>query len=105
MPKSDLSERDWRAYFRRMPRPRRSQSAALWHIVNRGVLQKDIFRDSRDREKFLEILCEVVFRFGWILHAFVEMTNHFHLLAETPARTLSRGLQLLQGWYGTYFRR
>lgn len=72
-------------------------------MMNRGVLGNDVFIDRRDREKFIEILAETVLRFGWVVHAYVEMTNHFQFLAETPANTISRGLHLLESWYAKYF--
>ena len=31
------------------------------------------------------------------------MTNHFHLLVETPTLSLSRGMQLLNSGYAAYF--
>jgi len=36
------------------------------------------------RHLFLHILEQTVRRYGWLLHAWVQMTNHDHLLVETP---------------------
>ncbi len=44
-------------------------------------------------------------RFGWRIHAFVLMTNHYHLLLETPEPTLSRGMRELNGIYTQRFNR
>jgi REP element-mobilizing transposase RayT len=44
-----------------------------------------------------------VHRYGWRIHAYCLMTNHFHLLVETPDANLSRGMQRLNSEYATYF--
>jgi len=66
---------------------------AVHHVTSRGNERRPIFFDDRDREMFLTFLGEAVQRFGWSLTAFVLMTNHFHLLIQTPERSLSRGMR------------
>ena len=34
---------------------------------------------------------------GWLIHAWVLMGNHFHLLLETPGPNLSAGMRFLMG--------
>jgi putative transposase len=76
---------------------------ALWHVLNRGVERRTVFLSDADRTRFLELLATVVAAFRWRLHAFVLMSNHFHLLVETVEPTLSRGMQKLTGDYAEYF--
>jgi REP element-mobilizing transposase RayT len=38
------------------------------------------------------IVAEQGQRHRWVLHAYVLMTNHHHLIVETPVPTLSRGM-------------
>ena len=52
--------------------------------------RSEIVFDDRDRERFVDLLQEVVRRFGWIIHQFTLMTNHLHLVLSTPDPTLSR---------------
>ncbi|MGK2857904.1 MAG: transposase [Thermoanaerobaculia bacterium] len=78
---------------------------AVYHITSRGNARGDIFLDDNDRRQFLELLGEVVRRFGWIVTAYTLMTNHFHLVIETPTPTLSRGMQWLNGTYAAWFNR
>jgi putative transposase len=66
------------------------------HVWNRGVNRADIVFDDADRERFVNLLPEVVRRFGWIIHEFMLMTNHFHLVVSTPYPTLSRGMKWLE---------
>ncbi len=63
---------------------------AVYHVLDRGDRREAIFDDDQDREAFLRTLSEVCRRTGWQVHAYVLMSNHYHLLLETPqARTLS----------------
>jgi REP element-mobilizing transposase RayT len=83
-----------------MARPLRIEfPGALYHVTTRGDRQEPIFDDDEDRFKFLSILAEVVSRFNWICHAYCLMTNHYHLLIETPEGNLSKGMRQLNGMY------
>lgn len=87
-----------------MARPLRLEfPGALWHVTNRGVEQRSIYADDRDRLRFLNLLARTVAERRWKLLAFVLMTNHFHLLFETPDTNLSRGMKDLDGDYASYF--
>ena len=81
-----------------MARPLRLEhSGALWHVTARGNERGDVFRDDVDRREFLSVLGRTVTIYGWRLHAYVLMGNHYHLLLETPEPTLSRGMRDLNG--------
>jgi hypothetical protein len=70
-----------------MARPLRLEFAgALYHVTARGNERRNIFLGNgyEDRGKFLELLSQVCERFGWICHAYCLMSNHYHLLVETP---------------------
>ena len=83
-----------------MPRPLRLEFAgALYHITSRGDRREDIYFDDLDRKRWLEILGEVSERFNWNVHAYCQMTNHYHLLVETVDGNLSRGMRYLNGQY------
>ncbi|HEU4886247.1 MAG TPA: transposase [Thermoanaerobaculia bacterium] len=89
-----------------MARPLRLEHEnAIWHITARGNEQRDIFRDDVDRERFLLLLSQTVIRFGWRLFAWVLMSNHYHLVFQTPQPNLSRGMQWLNGRYAQWFNR
>jgi putative transposase len=94
------------AYPRFVPRPPRIEiPGGVWHLITRGVRKEPIFLDERDYRRFLQILDDVVERFGWICHAYCLMPNHYHLLVETPKPTLSDGMERLNGLYAQYFNR
>jgi REP element-mobilizing transposase RayT len=89
-----------------MARPLRIEFPdAIHHVTSRGNERRDIFRDDVDRLLFLELLGQAVKRFGWSLTAWVLMTNHFHLVLQTPEPNLSRGMHWLNGKYSAWFNR
>jgi putative transposase len=72
-----------------MARPLRIEyPGAYYHVTSRGNEQKNVFRSQRDREKFLSYLESSVVRYRAIIHVWCLMSNHYHLLVETPAGDL-----------------
>jgi len=89
-----------------MARPLRIEyEGAVYHVTSCGNAGTEVFVDDTDRLHFLETLGAVVERFGWLCHAYCLMTNHYHLLVETPHPNLSRGMQHLNGVYTQWFNR
>ncbi len=89
-----------------MARPVRIDVAGgCYHVTNRGNERRAIFRDDRDRVRFLELLERAVERFGWRVLAYVLMDNHFHLLVQTPQANLSPAMQWVQVAYTIWFNR
>jgi putative transposase len=87
-----------------MARPLRIEyPGAFYHVTSRGNDQKDIFKSRKDREKFLSYLRSSVERYGALIHVYCLMTNHYHLLMETPRGNLSEIMQHINGAYTTYF--
>jgi len=76
---------------------------ATYHVMCRGNRQEEIFKDEKDHERFLDTLGEVTQRNGWLIHAFVLMGNHYHLLLETPEPNLVDGMRWFQGTYTQRF--
>ena len=71
-----------------------------------GDWQRDkssLFKDDADRERFLEQLGERVEQFHIRLYLFVLMTNHFHLVFETPEGNCSKFMQTLSTAYTVYY--
>ena len=83
-----------------MARPLRLEYAgAVYHVTSRGDRQEDVYLDDDDRRIWLEVLATACHRFNWIVHAYCQMTNHYHLLLETVDGKLSRGMRQLKGAY------
>ena len=66
---------------------------AVYHVLDRGDRREAIFRDESDRERFLATLGEACARTGWRIHALVLMSNHYHLLIQTPHANLVAGMR------------
>jgi len=79
-----------------MTRPLRIEfEGAFYHVTSRGNERKKIFFTPRDYDKFKEYVAEARLKFGFILHGYVLMTNHYHLLIETPDKNLQKIMQYL----------
>ena len=78
---------------------------AMHHVINRGNYRRDLFENVGAAEAFLRTLHEAAGKFGWKLHAYVLMRNHFHLAVETPEPTLGEGMHWLQSSMATRFNR
>ncbi|MGH7955698.1 MAG: transposase [Opitutaceae bacterium] len=78
---------------------------ALYHIINRGNYRRDLFETVGAAQSFLAALFEATRRYGWRLHAFVLMRNHYHVALETPKSNLVEGMHWLQSTIATRFNR
>lgn len=86
-----------------MARPLRIEyEGAVYHVTARGNERKDIFSSETDFKKFLEYLREAKRKFNINFHCYVLMSNHYHLIIETPESNLSRVMHYINGSYTTY---
>jgi REP element-mobilizing transposase RayT len=81
---------------------------AIYHVTCRMVgdwrTEKTLlFKDDADHERFLDRLAERVEQFNIRLYLFVCMTNHFHLVFETPEANCSKFMQSLSTAYTVYY--
>ena len=89
---------------RRMARSIRIEYAgAFYHVMARGNRREAIFLDEDDRRFFLKAIGEACAMTGWLMHAWVFMGNHYHLLVETPEPNLVAGMQWLQNTFTRRF--
>lgn len=89
-----------------MSRPLRIEfEGAFYHITGRGNARQSIYADDEDRHVFLDVLSRTIARTSWKCHAYCLMTNHYHLVLETPIANLSSGMRELNGNYTQVFNR
>ena len=89
-----------------MTRPLRIEfKGAVYHVTSRGNARQAIFLTEEDFADFLRVLCSVVKRYRFLLHAYCLMNNHYHLMIETPEGNLSKGMRQLNGLYTQRFNR
>jgi len=78
---------------------------AIYHLMSRGDRREEIFHDDLDRKSFLQTLGLTCQKTGWQVHAYCLMSNHFHLVVETPRANLVDGMKWLLGTYTMRFNR
>jgi putative transposase len=78
---------------------------AIYQVMNRGDRREAIFRDDQDRKRFLKTLEETCEKTSWQVHASCLMTNHFHLVVETPLGNLVGGMKWFLGTCTSRFNR
>ena len=89
-----------------MSRPLRLELAGgLYHVTSRGDGREDIYLSEADRLAWLDVFGLVCKRFNWVCHAWCQMTNHYHILIETPETNLAQGMRQLNGVYTQRFNR
>src|SRR3989338_4608181 len=89
-----------------MARPLRVEyPGAFYHVFNRGLERREIFRDRGDYERFLALCFKTHHSFKVVLHAYAFLPNHYHLYLETPEANLSRAMRHLDGLYTQSFNR
>lgn len=89
-----------------MSRPLRIEfPGALYHVTARGNRLASIFHDDIDRRVWMGMLRDICVRFNFTVHAYCQMTNHYHLLVETTDGNLARGMRHLNGVYSQYVNR
>jgi putative transposase len=76
---------------------------AIYHVLSRGDRREPIVTGDTDRVHFFDLLDRTCERTAWQVHSCTLMTNHFHLVIETPRANLSVGMQWLLGRYTQQF--
>ena len=84
-------------------KPRLEFENAIYHVIARGNYRKDLFAEDSSAKSFQSALFEACGKCGWLLHAYVVMSNHYHLALETPGANLVDGMRWLQGTFGIRF--
>ncbi|MCM8783323.1 MAG: transposase [Candidatus Omnitrophica bacterium] len=90
-----------------MPRaPRVYFPGAVFHIIQRGNNQQEIFLDDKDYWHYLKLLLEAKKEFGVLVYGYVLMPNHIHLILETPNENpISEIMKFIGGSYAIYFNK
>ncbi len=72
---------------------------ARYHLMCRGNQSRDIFQSQEDADLFVRCLGEMCVRNQTVVHAWCLMSNHYHLLLETPLGNLSDAMKWFQGTF------
>jgi len=88
-----------------MPRKPRIEIAGYYHIINRGVEQRVVFKEAEDYEYFEKIMCLYAKNYNITIHNYCLMSNHYHLLIELNQENLSKYMRQLNMSYAIYFNK
>lgn len=89
-----------------MSRPLRIEYPNAWyHIMNRGRRSERIFEAAQDYRMFIQILKEASENWNLRISAYCLMSNHYHLLVQTPDANISRSMRHINGVYTQRFNR
>jgi len=89
-----------------MARPPRIEfPGAFYHVIVRGNQRQNIFLDEQDKREFLNRVQRYKKELGFVLYAYVLMSNHLHLLIETPEVPISRIMQRINLTYTQFFNK
>ncbi|MDO8525032.1 MAG: transposase [Candidatus Omnitrophota bacterium] len=76
---------------------------AFYHVIQRGIERRNIFASDSDKYKFLSYLDFAHTGYGAIIHSYVLMNNHYHIIMETPQANLSKIMHYLNASYASYY--
>ncbi len=83
-----------------MARPVRIEyPGAVYHVITRGNNRQAVFKDFKDRTTYLEKLIHYCEEKEVDLLCYCLLSNHVHLLLETPQGNLSKMMQPFQTSY------
>ena len=89
-----------------MARPLRIELAGgFYHVVSHGNGRLWLFRNDANRKQFLKLLGTCVFKYKVVVHGFVLMTSHVHMLIETPLPNLSHFMRKILSDYALYYNK
>ena len=77
----------------------------MYHVTCRGNERQAIFKDDADRKRFQQILIQSLNIYSVKLYSYVLMSNHVHLLLETPKGNLAEFMRKFNITYTGYYNR
>ena len=78
---------------------------AVYHLVVRANNRQPLFRNTQDRQRYLELLSRYQHQFGFKIYCYLLVNRQIHLLIETPGGNVSKIMQCLGTSYTSYFNR
>jgi REP element-mobilizing transposase RayT len=89
-----------------MPRKSRIDApGALHHIIARGIENRNIFEDDKDRNNFLVRFGEILSETSTPCYAWTLMPNHFHILLRTTVVPIATVMRRLLTGHAVFFNR
>lgn len=81
----------------------RDNEPGIHHVVVRATGPSEYYVDHIDRLDWLRRFVRILERYSWTCLLVCQMTTHVHAILDVPNRSLSVGMQRLNGGYGREF--
>lgn len=88
-----------------MRRRRVTYENAFHHIMNRGIQGEKIFKDTRGKEFFLNLLKEKSRLLKIKIYAYCILDSHYHIILQNNSGKMSEFAKQINGQYGIYYRK
>lgn len=94
-----------------MPRQQRKKSkSGYYHVIMRGNERMNIFRDEKDKHRFIKTLSDKKLddkkqKSRFFLYAFCLMDNHVHLIMSEGAEDIAKVMKRISVSYVHYFNK
>ena len=73
------------------------------HIGARGFEKSFIFNDAKEKQHLLDIIGNASKKYGFVVHAYAVMGNHYHILGEVSGARLPAVMHYINMRYGLYY--
>jgi REP element-mobilizing transposase RayT len=89
-----------------MPRlARKKISDGLYHVMVRSISEIYLFKDSKDKEKYLELIKKYQSLYFFKVYAYCLMNNHGHFIIDSNGADISKFMKLINQSYAAYFNK
>ncbi|MCY6370943.1 transposase [Clostridium ganghwense] len=89
-----------------MPRTARLKSTtAIYHVMMRSISDFNLFRDNKDKDKYLKLLKKYKGIHMFKLYAFCLMDTHAHLLIDSNGADISGFMHNINQCYAQYYNK
>ncbi|MDP4090570.1 MAG: transposase [Bacillota bacterium] len=89
-----------------MPRVARIKNdVGIYHIMVRSISDVPLFRDSKDKERYLQLIRKYKQVFLFRLYAYCLMSTHAHLAIDSCGADISKIMKSINQSYSAYFNK
>lgn len=87
-----------------MPRlPRKKNDIGIYHIIMRSISDINLFKNTKDKIKYLNIVKETQHLFKFKIYSYCLMSNHCHFIIDTCGADISKIMHRINFKYARYF--
>lgn len=89
-----------------MPRSARIKSCdSIYHIMCRSISDTQLYKDDRDKNKYLSLIKKYQIQFQFKVYAYCLMGNHVHLIIDSNGEDISKIMHGINQSYAQYFNK